>query len=339
MDLSNFVIVGENIHCTRIVKAGGSRTKQMDDGRQAVSFKHQGESRRLPIPENWGSVSPAYTQGKVKHIALAIYQATEGDGEDKQAGIDYLCWAAERQIRAGATFLDVNVDEYSNDLEKNQVTMTWLVEFYGSRYDTPLSIDSSKPEILRAGLEACRRDIASPMINSISLERPEVKELAARFETDNIVSAAGPEGIPNDVEGRMANFKKIVGLLEEAGIPREKMHLDPLVLPVSVDGGNGKAFLEATSVAAKTFEGVHLNGGLSNISFGMPNRELLNQVFLYLCIEAGTDGGIIDPVKVNVKELASIDTDSEAFKLARAVLVGEDAFGMNYITAHREGKL
>ncbi len=339
MDWDTFIVVGENIHCTRIVKRGGIKTVALPGGGEGVKFTSDGVDRVLPIPADWSSVSPAFEEGKVKHVALAIHQTLHGSDADKATAEDYLCYLAERQIRGGATFLDLNVDEYSTDPKIQAETMVYMASFLSSRYDTPLSIDSSNPHTLRAGLEVCRKDIAPPMINSISLERPEVIELAKEFGADAIVNAAGREGMPADDASRMANFRELMGMLDNAGIARNRLHLDPLVLPISVDPLNGAHFLGATAQARAEFEGIHLNGGLSNISFGMPSRKLLNSVFVYLCAEAGTDGGIIDPVSIPVTSLAELDTTSEPFVLAKAVLDGSDMFGMEYITAFREGRL
>ena len=71
----------------------------------------------------------------------------------------------------------------------------------------------------------------------------------------------------------------------------------------------------------------------------MPNRKLINQVFTWLAVEAGADSGIVDPLQINDKMLQTVDTASEPFKLARALLTGEDLFGAEFITAHREGRL
>jgi len=78
---------------------------------------------------------------------------------------------------------------------------------------------------------------------------------------------------------------------------------------------------------------------LSNVSFGMPARKLINQVFAYLAVEAGGDGGIVDPLQINAEKLQSLDTKAGPCQLARALLLGTDDFGMNFIAAHREGKL
>ena len=339
MNLENFIIVGENIHCSRIVKRNGKRATTLDDGTEVVTFKYRGDEKQLPVPSDWGAVSPAFNDGKIKHVALAIHQSLHADEETQKTAQDYLCWLAERQIDGGAWFLDVNVDEYSSDADAAVDVMSFLVEFYGQRFETPLSLDSSNPKVLKAGLERHRSDIRPPMVNSVSLERPDIADLVKHYNADVIVNASGAEGMPGSADERMNNFRQVMTIMDTAEIPREKMHLDPLVLPISTDPANGAAFLDATRQAVAEFEGVHLNGGLSNISFGMPNRKLLNLSFIRLCAEAGTDGGIIDPCSTPPSAAAELDPESEGFKLAKAVLTGEDMFGMEYITAHREGRL
>ena len=262
-----------------------------------------------------------------------------GDALDREAAQRHLVKLVRSQVDATAHYLDVNVDEYSPDPSVAAEVMRFLASFLSARYDTPLSVDSSNPATLLVGLESCRKDISPPMINSISLERTDVIDLASQFGADCIVNAAGRAAMPCGAEERMGNFRELLPMLADAGILRERIHLDPLVLPISTDPMNGSHFLEATAQANVEFAGVHLSGGLSNISFGMPNRKLLNMAFAYLCVESGTDGGIIDPVSMPVDAIRALDSGSDAFQLARAVLVGEDMFGMEYITAYREGRL
>ncbi len=339
MNWADFIVVGENIHCSRIVKRGGIKTAALPDGGEAVKFTHEGAERFLPVPADWEQRSPAFAEGKIKHVALAIYQSLHGNDDDRDAGEDYLCYQADRQIAGGATFLDLNVDEYSMDPAEASEVMVHTARFLSSRYDTPLSIDSSNADILQIGLQECRKDIKPPMLNSVSLERMEAAGLIKEFNADVVVNAAGREGMPADAEQRMTNFREVVGKLDDAGVPRERMHLDPLVLPVSTDSMYGTHFMDATAQAANEFDGVHLNGGLSNISFGMPARKLLNMVFMHLCAEVGTDGGIIDPAATPMSAMSQLDPESERFKLAKAVLTGDDMFGMEFIGAYREGKL
>ena len=163
--------------------------------------------------------------------------------------------------------------------------------------------------------------------------------MIAQFDTEAVVSAAGREDLPTDVDGRIANFEEIIARLGAAGVGRERMHLDPLVFPVSTEPAHGGRFLAATAEARKRFDGVRLSGGFSNVSFGMPQRKLLNSVFVWLCVEAGASSGIIDPVQTPPAEIEAMDVNSEPFALARAFLTGEDMFGMEFLAAHRQGKL
>lgn len=338
MDMSNFIVVGENIHCTRMVKRGGKRCKELPGGGEGVFFDTAEGERILPVPANWAEFSPPFNDGKCRHIALAIYHARNSGGEEQELGEAYLCWAAEQQIAKGASFLDINVDEYTNDAQERVEIMAWLASFLAERYEAPLSIDSSNPETLTAGLEKCRTGTPA-MINSVSLEREEAADVVVQFNAHAIVSAAGKVDLPCGIDDRLANFQAIIDILDGKGVAREKMHLDALVLPISVDPNNGKNFLAAAEQAKQRFTGVNLSGGLSNVSFGMPNRKLLNMVFCHLFAGVGGNGGIIDPVQMPVSGVADLDTAAAPYQLAKDVLEGTDQFGMEYIAASRDGRI
>lgn len=174
------------------------------------------------------------------------------------------------------------------------------------------------------------------MVNSVSLERSDAIAIAAKFRAVVIASAAGEKGLPSTNEERMANIDAIIPRLTTAGLKIPDIHVDPLVFPISTDGNNGNNFLKTvSSVRSKYGTAIHIVAGLSNVSFGMPNRKLINQVFSWLAVEAGADGGIVDPMQINAGILSAMDTGSEQFKLAKALLTGEDEFGMNFITAFR----
>jgi hypothetical protein len=341
MDVSNFIAVGENIHCTRIVKSaksGGKRTKELPGGGEALVFSKDGSERLLKVPANWAEFSPPYNDGKVRHVALAIYQMINGTSEERKDGEDYICWVADRQIEKGAKFLDVNVDEYTTDNKERMEVMDMVGSFLSQRYETPLSIDSSNVETLRTGLDKCRKDKV-PMVNSVSLERIDAVDTIIDFEAEAIVSAAGAKDLPSGIDDRMTNFREIIKILNDKGMPIEKMHLDALVFPVSVDAKNGANFIEASAKAKEEYPGINLSGGLSNISYGLPKRKLINMVFTYMFVEKGGNGGIIDPVQMPPGEVASLDEEDEAFKLAKGVLDGSDMFGMEYIAASRDGRI
>ncbi len=339
MNIEKFIGVGENIHCTRIYKVGGKFCVE-SDGTYVINYKTADGAAELVVPEcftgdaNWAA-------GKVKHCAVAIWQGLYGeDDAAKAAGVDYLQCLARKQEAAGATYLDINVDEFSTDVDQRVALMKWTVDVVQKACNLPVSVDSSNLDILSAGLEMADPARARPMVNSVSLERTEAISVAAEYNAVVIASAAGEADLPQSCEERMANFARLVPMLADAGLKGSDLHFDPLVFPISTDGANGVRFLDTVKALRETYgDEIHIVGGLSNISFGMPVRKLINQVYVLMAVEAGADGGIVDPMQINAKILSAIDQDTEAVKLARALLNGEDDFGMEYITASRDGRL
>jgi len=339
MQISKFISVGENIHCTRVYKVGGKYVKEAEGGAWAIHYQAEDDARQLPVPQAF-TESADWESGKVKHCAVAIWQGANGSEADKAAGADYLQAMARRQEAAGATYLDINVDEFSTDVEERVRLMAWTVEVVQQASSIPISVDSSNLEILKAGLQACDTSRGPAMVNSVSLEREEAIDAAAEFKAVVIASAAGEKDLPSTTDGRIANLDRLMPKLAEAGIDLPSIHVDPLVFPVSVDSNNAGSFLDSVkAVREKYGNEIHIVAGLSNISFGMPNRKLINQVFTHMAVEAGADGGIVDPLQINVSILNALDPESESYKLAHALLTGEDDFGMNFIMAAREGKL
>ena len=335
----NLIVVGENIHCTRIYKVGGNFVKALERGAAAIVYGGKNDQRLLAVP-------PAFVQGadwaagKVKHCAVALWQGLYGDAAAKASAIDYLQYLAQRQESAGAAFLDVNVDEFSTDVDERCRAIAWVAGVVQSKSRLPLSIDSSNAAILKAGLAACDKTRGPAMVNSVSLERLDAIGVASQFKAVVIASAAGEKDLPSNTEQRLANIGRLMPLLEAAGLRGSAIYMDPLVFPVATDSNNAQSFLEAVRAIRERYGAeVHISGGLSNVSFGMPSRKLINQVFTCMALEAGADSGIVDPLQINGKILAALDTSSEPFKLARALLTGEDLFGAEFITAHREGRL
>lgn len=336
--MKTLIVVGENIHCTRVYKVGGNFVKPHGDG-HAIVYGGKADTRYLPIPPHFLETAD-WAAGKIKHCAVAVWQGLYGDAAGKAAAVDYLQHLAVRQEAADASFLDVNVDEFSTDIAERCRAVKWVAEVVQAKSKLPLSIDSSNPAILRAGLEACDQKRGRPMVNSVSLERQESIPVAAEFKAVVIASAAGEKDLPSDTAQRLANISRLMPMLAAAGIKGSSIYVDPLVFPVATDSNNAQAFIEAVAAIRKTYgPEIHISGGLSNVSFGMPARKLINQVFTWLVVEAGGDSGILDPLQMNAKILSAVDTTTEPFKLAKALLTGEDLFGAEFITAHREGKL
>lgn len=335
---ASFITVGENIHCTRIYKIGGKFVKALDDGSYAIIYSVDDEERHMPIPQHVIESEEWSKKKKVRHVAVAMWQGFYGADTEKQAGIAYLQYLARVQEAHGAAFLDLNVDEFSMDVDERIRIIQWAAEIIQRTATIPLSIDSSDISILQAGLAACDPSRGKPLVNSISLERAAGIEIARNAGAAVIAGATGETSMPSTVEERLANFERLVPRLTETGFTHPDIYLDPLVFPASVDPQNSKRVLDTIAALRKKYgPEIHFAPGLSNVSYGLPKRKHLNQVFAYLCMEQGCDGGLVDPRHINAEVLGSLDTDTEAFALTKAFLMGEDEFGMDYILAVRQG--
>lgn len=337
MTTSNFTIIGENIHCTRVVKRGGIRGHIFDDGSEAVKYRSEGELKFVRVPKHFEATQP-YQQGNLKHFMIAVWKGVNDD--EAAEGEAYIKHEVDRQTKAGATYLDLNVDELSHRVGEQIEAMRWLVRYIQSVADIPPSIDSSNSEIIQAGLEAYDRSAGRPMVNSVALERLETLDLIAEHDATCIISAASESGMPENADERLENATRVVDAASDRGINYEDMFIDPLFFPVSVDKAYGPHALDAISKLRERFgDDVHITGGMSNVSFGLPKRALVNEAFVRLAVEAGADSGIIDPIQVKVDRAMQLDMESPRVKYAVDLLEGRDDFAMNYITAYRSGGL
>ena len=338
-DLPTFTVIGENIHCTRVVKRGGVRGHIFDDGTEAVKYRRDGVTQFVRVPEHFTSTQP-WEQGNLKHFMIAIWCGNHGDSEQAAEGQAYIDYEIDRQTRAGAHYLDLNVDEISHRLPEQVEAMRWLVGYFQSVSTLPPCIDSSNTDIIRAGLEAYDGSIGRPMVNSVALERLDALDLVVAHDAKCIVSAASESGMPENAQQRIDNASKVVEAATAKGVAMDDLYIDPLFFPVSVDPAYGPHAFEAIAGLRERFgDAIHITGGMSNVSFGLPKRALLNIVFVKLAIEAGADSGIVDPVHVRVDRLMNVDMESSAVQAAVELLQGRDEYAMNYITAYRAGEL
>jgi cobalamin-dependent methionine synthase I len=334
-----FIAVGENIHCTRIYKVGGAFVKSLNENTHVIAYEEDGQEKHLPVARRFVEASD-WKNGKVKHAAVAMWQGLHGSEAEQKAGVEYLHYMVRNQEAHGASYLDVNVDEFSTDIGERKELIRWAAGIIQQVSTVPLSIDSSNVEILQAGLEAADPAKGSPMVNSVSLERKEAVKIARSAGAVVIAAASGETSMPTNKEERVANLKSLIALLEQDGFTFPQIHLDPLVFPVSVDPKNGLMIFETIEELRKVYgQEIHFAPGLSNISYGMPNRKLINQVFTYLCVKRGLDGGIVDPIQINQGALNALDPKEERFQLTEAFLTGRDQYGMKYISAVRDGRL
>jgi 5-methyltetrahydrofolate--homocysteine methyltransferase len=336
---SPFLVVGENIHATRILKRAGRHAAELEDGTVAIAFDDADGSRAvLPVHPDTAA-GRDFTAGKIKHVASAVRWGL-GGGANADVAAAYIRSMAARQEAAGADWLDLNSDEVAADPETRARAMAWLVGVVEAAAKVPVAIDSSDVGVLAAGVAASTRPAGPLLLNSASLERPEVVELAAATGCAVILAASGRSGMPANAEERIANA---VAMIEEAiarQIPPDRLFVDPLVLPVAVEpNAPGHVLETARQLRAEYGSSIHLTGGLSNVSFGLPERRLLNDVFIDLAAAAGIDSGIIDPVASDLDRVFGADRETEPYRLAADLLLGRDAFGGEYVAAFRDGRL
>lgn len=335
----NYIAVGENIHTTRVLLRKGKRIEEAD-GQEVILYEAaDGASRRLPIPDSVKSTQD-YDEGRVKHVKIALAAAMGGVAEEAESGLAYLRALALHQEQAGATYLDINVDEFSLKPSEQKSAMEWLVGTVQTMSNLPLSIDSSNADVIRVGLEAYQNNSGRPLLNSASLERLEALDLAIAHDAQVVVTAAGERGMPSNTAERVANASSMVDAALDKGIACGDIHIDPLVFPISVDKEFGLHCLDAIrNLRAKYGPEIHITGGMSNVSFGIPGRKVVNDTFVILAVAAGADGGIIDPVLSSPNEIFAMDRESLGYRLAEDMLLGRDQHCKNYIRAWRKGEM
>jgi 5-methyltetrahydrofolate--homocysteine methyltransferase len=335
-----FFVIGENIHTTRVLLRQGKLVTTLESGEEAVRYTTAaGEIRYLVIPDAIKGRQD-YQEGRVKHIMIAVKAAMSAVEPQASEGMTYLRTLVEKQLRAGADFLDLNVDEISLKLQEQKAAMRWLVAAVEPLSTVPLSIDSSNQEILLAGIDACKGTGGLPLLNSASLERIDALDLAHDRGLPVVVTAAGESGMPQNTEERVANATRMIDAALAKGIPIGRLHVDVLVFPISVDSRFVVHCLDAFRALRQRFgEQIHLTGGLSNVSFGLPCRKLINEAFMNLAVEAGADSGIVDPVANDLNRVFTADKSAKPYQLAQEMLLGNDRNCKNYLRAYRKGEL
>jgi len=224
------------------------------------------------------------------------------------------------QVQSGADILDVNVGTFGVD---EVAMLPKAVRAVMDTVDVPLCLDSSNPDALEAALKVYK---GKPVVNSVtgeahSLERvlPIIKEYGAAV----IGLLQDDEGIPKDAERRVRIARKIVERVEASGIPREDLVIDCLAFAVGAEPSSGVAVMEAIR-RIKAELGVNMTMGASNVSFGLPDRELLNNAFVVMAVAAGATCLIVDAAKVRPVILAA------------DLVLGRDKRARRYIEAYRQ---
>ena len=229
---------------------------------------------------------------------------------------------ATSQVAGGADYVDVNA---GTTPDRETEDLLWLVGIVQGAVDKPLCIDSSHHESLAAALKVVGQ---TPMINSISGETGRLKNvlpLVAEYGCPVITLALDDNGIPKSVEDRLTVVRRIVRETRAKGVPDGNLYIDPLILTLGTEWKAGQMAIETMQKIRSEFPDAHLTCGLSNISFGLPSRALINRTFMTLATMAGLDSAIMDPTNKDMREAV----------LATELVLGRDRFCRKYTAAFR----
>lgn len=238
----------------------------------------------------------------------------------QEGNLDYIRDLATKQLAAGSDVLDVNVGVPGVD---DVALLPQVVKLLAEEFDVPLCLDSPNPAALAAALPYCP---GRTLVNSVNGEEKSlsaVLPLVKEYGTVVIGLTMDDNGIPADAESRLAVAEKIIERAARLGIPADDIVIDPLVLTVGADQKASSITLQTIEMVRREF-GVNVNIGASNVSFGLPERDVINIAFLSMAIYAGATCAITDPMKYTLHIRA---TD---------LLRGQDANAMRYLKYYRK---
>lgn len=232
---------------------------------------------------------------------------------------------ARSQEESGAQYLDINAGMFVGNELKN---LSWLMRAVRDASSLPLVIDTPDPAVAREILPEYTGE--KPILNSITLEESRYRpmlELALQYKTGLIALCMNDEGFPEGAQRRIELALELVEKLTAAGVERGDIYLDPMVRPIGSGEGYGKEALDAILGIRAALPDVHIVCGLSNISYGLPKRSLINRTFLVAAMTAGLDAAIMDPL--NRELMASL--------YAADAILGNDEYCIEYLGAFRDG--
>jgi 5-methyltetrahydrofolate--homocysteine methyltransferase len=239
-----------------------------------------------------------------------------------EGNLDYACQLAESQVACGADILDINVGVPGLD---EVAVVRKLIDMLVAVVNVPFCLDSANPDVLAAGLDAAP---GKPLVNSVSGEEIKLKLVLPLVKARGaavIGLTMDDNGIPKTPEERLAVAEKIIERAARVGIPIEDIILDPLVLTVGSDYKAALVTLQTVELLRKEF-GVNINLGASNVSFGLPDRPIINQAFMTLAIQMGATCSITDPSKLGMTVRAA------------DLLMGRDENSMRYLKYFRSAE-
>lgn len=252
--------------------------------------------------------------GSIPSVAKAIAERDE----------EHIKKLAIAQSEAGATYIDVCA---SVEDEIEVETMKWLIDLVQSVTDTPIAIDSPNAKTCVECIKYCNKP---GLINSVSGEGDKMQvvfPVIADTKWDVVALLNDNSGIPKTAEDRIKVFDDIMAEAEKYGIKPNRIHIDPLV-EMLCTSEDGIAMVEEVMHSIKEkYPTIHITGAVSNISFNLPARKLVNQAFVVLAMKAGMDSAVLDP----------LNRDMMGMIYATEACLGIDEMCIEYIGAYRDG--
>lgn len=235
---------------------------------------------------------------------------------------------AKSQYEAGAAYIDLNAAMMGeNEIE----TLQWLTQLMHKILpDVPLAFDSPDENAIKKALEANKNP--NPMVNSITAEKERFDAMAPvlkEFKPAIVALCMDDTGMPETADDRFKIADKLINDLVKLGLKHSDIYIDPMIRPIGTGSHYGTVAIETIRGVKQKFPEVHVTAGLSNISFGLPGRKVINQVFMISCMNAGMDSAILDPLD---KKLMTLLYACEA-------VLGVDDYCVNWLTKYREGAL
>lgn len=233
---------------------------------------------------------------------------------------------AVKQTEAGADFIDVCA---STAPELEIEALKWLMDVVQDATDTPLCIDSPNPHAIEAVFKYANKP---GLLNSISEEGDKCEVLLPLMEgnTWEVVGlTCDNRGIPNDVQTKVDITKIMVEKAAKYGVTPDRIHIDPCVMALSTENRSLLNFIQEIAEIRALYPTIHITGAVSNISFGLPIRALMNKTFMALAIQAGMDSAVMDPC----------NRDMMGTIFATYALLEKDKHCRKYSKAFRQGKI
>ncbi|HUV36994.1 MAG TPA: dihydropteroate synthase [Patescibacteria group bacterium] len=234
-----------------------------------------------------------------------------------------LLHVAREQVQGGASFIDINA---SMLMKEEEQTLRWAAGCITAVMDVGVSLDSPNIDVLSGVLPEIRGRV---MLNSFTCDEEPLERAInaiAGYGASVIVMLKSRDGIPETVDGRMHLAGRIAAAADAAGASPSRIYIDPVFSPIATSANGMQVTLATLGALRASFPGYHRIGGLSNVSYGMPKRKLINRTSLAMVLSHGLDAVICDTTDPALMETA----------MASGTIIGLDPGCRRFLQSYRE---